>query len=180
VSAKDLGTQKEQHITITGSSGLTDEEIEKAKKDAELHAEEDKKLEELVNVKNAAEGLSFSIEKVCKDQKEKLGEELCTKTEAAVAELREAIKTNDIAKIKEKQEALEKLNTSEIVPKIYPAGAQNANAAGGPQMSKEDFDKMMKDPKFAEMFKNMGNFTGNAAPAPEKSDDGVVDAEVSE
>ena len=130
MSAKDLGTQKEQHITITGSSGLTDEEIEKAKKDAEAHAEEDKKLEELVNIKNAAEGISFSIEKVCKEQKDKLGEELCKKVEIAVTELRDAIKTNDITKIKEKQQTLEKLNTDEVVPKIYPAGAQGANATG--------------------------------------------------
>ena len=182
VSAKDLGTQKEQHITITGSSGLTDEEIEKAKKDAELHAEEDKKLEELVVTKNAAESLSFSIEKLCNEQKDKLGEDLCKKATDAIAALREAIKTNDIQKIKEKQSELEKLNTSEIVPKIYPAGAQNANTADGPQASQEDIEKMMKDPKFAEMFKNM-NAGQTAAPnqsPPPKTDDTVVDAEVTE
>jgi molecular chaperone DnaK len=182
VTAKDLGTQKEQHITITASSGLSDEEIEKAKKDAELHAEEDKKREEEVHIKNEAEGMAFSIERAANEAKDKLGDDLVKKVTDAVAAVRDAIKENDIDKIKSAKEALDKLNREEVVPKIYPAG-QGANMPGGmPNFKPEDIEAMKSNPQFADLFKNFAagaNFgqTPNAS-ADKKNDDGVVDAEV--
>lgn len=185
VSAKDLGTQKEQNITITGSSGLSDEEIEKAKKDAELHAEEDKKAEEAAKLKNEADGFAFAIEKVLKESKDKLGDELVKKAEAAVNELKEALKSNDLEQIKAKKAALEKLNTDEIVPKVYPSGSAGAYAGnnGAPNFSQEDIEKMKNNPQFADLFKNMGAanpFNGSTTSANINPNDGTVDAEVTE
>lgn len=185
VSAKDLGTQKEQNITITGSSGLSDEEIEKAKKDAELHAEEDKKAEEAAKLKNEADGFAFAIEKVLKESNDKLGDELVKKAEAAVNELKEALKSNDLEQIKAKKAALEKLNTDEIVPKVYPSGSAGAYAGanGTPNFSQEDIEKMKSNPQFADLFKNMGAanpFNGATTSADIKPNDGTVDAEVTD
>ena len=185
VSAKDLGTQKEQNITITGSSGLSDEEIEKAKKDAELHAEEDKKAEEAAKLKNETDRFAFAIEKVLKESKDKLGDELVKKAEAAVNELKEALKSNDLEQIKAKKAALEKLNTDEIVPKVYPSGSAGAYAGanGTPNFSQEDIEKMKNNPQFADLFKNMGAanpFNGSTTSADINPNDGTVDAEVTE
>lgn len=146
VSAKDLGTNKEQHITISGSSGLSQEEIDKAVKDAEDHAEEDKKFTELVTTKNIAEGLCFSLEKLIKEQSEKLNDEaLVTKVKDKIKETRDAIATNDIDKIKAAYDELSKINADEVVPKIYP----NQNASGmpgnGQAFSPEQFAEMMKN-----------------------------------
>lgn len=162
VSAKDLGTQKEQHITITSSSGLSDEEIEKAKKDAEEHAEEDNKKAELVTTKNSAEGLCFSIEKAMTSAGDKLTEDDKKPIIEAIAAVREAIKTDDLEKIKQAIDALNKANEP-IATKIY---GQNDGASSQPQFTQEQTDEMMKDPKFAEMF--------NAA----AKNDNTVDAEV--
>ena len=167
VSAKDKALDKEANITITSSSGLSKEEIEKAKADAEAHAAEDEKRLELVTKKNAADGLCFSIEKAFKDAGDKLTADDKKPVEEKIAAVKEALKTDDVKKIDEAVDALKKAYEP-VVSKLYP---QNAN--GQPQFTQEQMDQMMKDPKFAEMFKNASNGnTSSGTPDP-----GTVDAE---
>ena len=176
VSAKDLGTQKEQHITITSSSGLSKEEIEKAKADAEAHAEEDQKKAELVLEKNSAESLCFSIEKTLKDNADKATDDEKKPVEEAIAKVREEIKNNDIQKIKDAVEALNKA-WEPIVKKIYPSGGNSAT----PNFSAEDLEKMKNDPKFVEMFKNMAGANpsneSTSSNGASSTDTNTVDAE---
>lgn len=177
VSAKDLGTQKEQKITITASSGLTDAEIEKAKADAEKYKAEDEKRAALIQEKNLAESAAYASEKSANDNKDKLGEEMSKKVLDAVAAVREAVKGDDIDAIKNKVADLTKVN-EEAAKILYPNGQQM------PNFSPEDLEKMKNDPKFAEMFKDGGPFAGgmnnNAStpPPPGGNQDGPVDAEV--
>ena len=131
VSAKDLGTQKEQHITITAGSGLSKEEIEKMKADAEAHAAEDEKKAELISEKNKADGLCFAVEKAIKDAGDKLTEEDKKPVEAAIAEVREAIKGDNIDLIKTKIDALSKANEP-IAMKLYSNAQQEANKSENP------------------------------------------------
>lgn len=125
VSAKDLGTGKEQHITITNGSGLSKEEIEKAKADAEAHAAEDEKKLELVTKKNSADGLCFAIEKAFKDAGDKISVDDKKVVEDEIAKVKEAIKTDDIKKIDDAVEALNKVYEP-IATKLYQA-AQPSN-----------------------------------------------------
>lgn len=107
VSAKDLGTQKEQKITITAAGGLTKEEIEKMRKDAEAHAAEDEKRHAEVEERNKADSLAFQTEKVLKDAGDKIAAEKKAPVEAALKELKDALAKNaPIEEIKTKQEAL--------------------------------------------------------------------------
>ena len=174
VTAKDLGTQKEQHITITDGSGLSKEEIERMKADAEQHAEEDKKRAELVNEKNAADALCFSIEKTMKDNDGKASEDEKKAVNDAIAKVREALKSDDIQKVKD---AVNAMNSAwePVVKKIYPSGGTSAN--GQPQFTKEQMDEFMK--KNPDMFKDGGPFAGftNGGSASNGTNDGVVDAE---
>ena len=128
VSAKDLGTNKEQSITITASSNLKEEDIEKAVKEAEEHAEEDKKRKELVETKNQADSFVFQIEKMLKENGDKISEEDKTKLNSAVEEAKKDFASDDIDIVKK---ALEKLTTvsNEVFSKLYQ-GAQGANAQG--------------------------------------------------
>ena len=163
VSAKDLGTQKEQHITITSSSGLSKDEIEKAKRDAEANAEADAKKAELIQAKNSAEMLCFNIEKAMKDAGDKLTADDKKPVEDAIAAVREALKSESLEDLKAKVDALNSAN-EKIVTKLY---------GGAPNFKPEDIEKMKNDPKFADMFKNM---TGAAD--QDSKNDGPVDAEV--
>ncbi len=108
VSAKDLGTGKEQKITITASSGLSEEEIKKMVKDAELHAEEDKKKKEEIEVRNQADSLIYQTEKVVKENKDKLSEDECKAVEDAIKDTQTAMGSGDVAQIKEKMDLLTK------------------------------------------------------------------------
>lgn len=176
VSAKDLGTQKEQHITITNGSGMSKDEIERAKKDAELNAEADKKRAELINEKNAAESLCFTIEKAMKDNADKATSDEKKPVEDAVKNVREAIATDDMQKIKDVVEALNKA-WEPIVKKIY-AGK---NPAGAQQFDPKQAEEFMK--QHPEMFKDGGPFAGasfgGTSTANASTDDGnTVDAEV--
>jgi len=108
VSAKDLGTGKEQKITITASSGLSEDEIEKMVKDAELHAEEDKKKKEEIEVRNQADSLIYQTEKVVKENKDKLSDDECKTVEDAIKDTQTAMESGDIAQIKEKMDQLTK------------------------------------------------------------------------
>ena len=128
VSAKDLGTNKEQSITITASSNLKEEDIEKAVKEAEEHAEEDKKRKELVETKNQADSFVFQIEKMLKENGDKISEEDKTKLNSAVEEAKKDFASDDIDTVKK---ALEKLTTvsNEVFSKLYQ-GTQGASAQG--------------------------------------------------
>ena len=171
VSAKDLGTQKEQHITITSSSGLSKDEIEKAKADAEKYKAEDEKRAAVVLEKNAADGLCFSIEKALKDNGDKVTDDDKKLINDAIAKVKDTLKDNDVQKIKDAVAELNKV-WEPIVKKIYPAGANGST----PNFSAEDLEKMKNDPRFAEMFKNMGgaNPVNNTSAG---DDSNTVDAE---
>jgi len=125
VSAKDLGTGKEQSIRITGSTKLSDSEIEKMKKEAELHAEEDKKRKEKVEIRNNADSLVANTEKTLKELKDKFSKEDKENIEKALKNLREALTGDDIEKIKEKTEELTKA-LQQASTTIYQQAAQQA------------------------------------------------------
>ena len=122
VSAKDLGTGKEQHIQITSSSGLSEEEIERMKKDAEANAEADKKKREGIDAKNEADGLVFATEKSLKEIGDKISADDKSKIEAALNELKEALKSDNIDNIKAKAEAL-KQASYKMAEELYKAQA---------------------------------------------------------
>lgn len=127
VTAKDLGTQKEQHITIEKGNSLSQEEIDRIKKDAEEHAEEDKKKKEEIEKINAAQGYKYSVEQALKneDMKNKFTEDEKTKLEELNTKLDEALQTNELDKIEEAQKNLEEV-FNPIITKIYQEAAANA------------------------------------------------------
>jgi molecular chaperone DnaK len=128
VSAKDLGTGKEQKITITASSGLTKDEIEKMRKDAEAHAEEDKKRRDEIEQRNEADNAVYRSEKMLKDNAEKISGSDKSKIEEAVKEVKEAIKGGDASVIRS---ASEKLNEAwqSVSAELYKAAAEKARAS---------------------------------------------------
>ena len=147
VSAKDLGTGKEQKITITSASqggGLSKEEVERMVKEAEANAAEDKKRREEVEVRNNADSLAYQAEKTLKEFEGKADKELAEKVQAAVNVLRESLKTNDTEKIKADTEALSK-PLYEMTSAVYqqagpqegaPGQAGPSNAGGSKQDEK--------------------------------------------
>ncbi|GAB2997353.1 molecular chaperone DnaK [Saccharothrix stipae] len=149
VSAKDMGTGKEQRMTITGGSALPKDDIERMIKDAEAHAEEDKRRRDEAEVRNQAETLVYQTEKVLKENEDKIPAEVKEKVTAAVAETTEALKGEDIAKIRT---AVEKLATeSQAIGQSLYANAPTADAAGA---------------------------TGGTTPGDAPKADDVVDAEI--
>jgi molecular chaperone DnaK len=144
VGAKDLGTGKEQKITITASSGLSKDEIEKMRRDAESHAEDDKKQREEVETRNEADSAVYRSEKMLKDTADKISGDDKAKIEKAVAEVKEALKGSDTAAIKS---AAEKLNEAwqAASAELYKAAAakaqsekaQGAGPSGGEAKSEE-------------------------------------------
>lgn len=130
VSAKDLGTGKEQKIRIESSSGLSEDEINKMVKDAELHAEEDKKEREKIEVMNEADSMIYSTEKSLKDFGDKIGDDEKQKINSAIEALREAMKGTDLEAIKAKVEEL-KQASYKLAEEVYKqAGAQQPGAEG--------------------------------------------------
>jgi molecular chaperone DnaK len=157
VNAKDLGTGKEQKITITASSGLSKDEIEKMRKDAEAHAEEDKKRREEIETRNEADNAVYRSEKLLKDNSEKISGDAKSKIEKAISDTREALKGSDAGAIKV---ASEKLNEAwqAVSAELYKAASEKARAggqAGGTQTE------------------STGEPKGEG-----KKDEGVIDAEV--
>ncbi len=132
VAAKDLGTGKEQKIRIEASSGLNDADIDKMVKEAEAHAEEDKRERDRAEARNEADSLIYSTEKSLKDYGDKVSVEEKAAIEAAVAELKKAVETNEAEPMKEKIEALKQASykLAEQVYKQASPGAQGAE--GGP------------------------------------------------
>jgi len=130
VTAKDKGTGKEQHITITSSTNMSKEDIDRAVKDAEKFAEEDKKQKEAVEVKNHADSLIFQSEKTLGELGDKVTAEEKAPVEAAIAKLKETVKNGDTAAIRADTEALEK-SFYAISEKLYSqAQAQQGSGAG--------------------------------------------------
>ena len=134
VSAKDMGTGKEQKITIKSSSGLSDEEIKKMQKEAEEHAEEDKKKKEEVDLRNEVDQLIFSTEKTLKDVKGKVSDDDTKKVQDALDALKKAQKDNNLDEMKAKKDELSKV-AQDLAVKLYQAngGAQGAQGQAGPQ-----------------------------------------------
>ncbi|RUO56065.1 molecular chaperone DnaK [Pseudidiomarina homiensis] len=149
VSAKDKDTGKEQKITIKASSGLSDEDVEKMVRDAEAHAEEDRKFEEMVQVRNQADGLVHATRKQLEEVGDSLDSAEKEKIEAAIGELEAAVKANDKEQIEAKQQAL-----IEASSKLMEAAQQKAQQAGadadaGEQQAKQDDDVV--DAEFEEV-----------------------------
>jgi len=141
VSAKDLGTGKEQKIRIESSSGLSDNDIDRMVKEAEMHAEEDKKEREKAEVRNEADSMIYSTEKNIKDLGDKVKPEDKAKTEEAIADLRKALEGGDLQSIKEKTETL-KQASYKIAEEIYKQqGAQGqpgGDQGAGPNMGDQN------------------------------------------
>ena len=156
VSAKDKGTGKEQNITITSSTNMSKEDIDKAVKDAEMFAEEDKKRREEVDTKNNAENFVFQCEKALNDFGDKVTAEDKAPIEAKCNELKEALKGNDIADIKAKHDELQKV-FGELTTKVYQNASPEEQAAAQQAAAEA------------------AGAAGNAS-----NDDGVVDADYTE
>jgi len=127
VSAKDLGTGKDQKITIQGSSGLSKDEVEKMTKEAELHAEDDRKRKEAVETKNQLDSTIYQLEKTLKDSGDKISGDTRTKFESALADAKKDLESNDPARMKS---AMEKLTA--IGGELYAEAQKAAQAAGAP------------------------------------------------
>ena len=131
VSAKDLGTGKEQSIKITASSGLSEKEIQQLVKDAEMHAEEDKKKKELAETRNHADTLIYSTEKTVKELGDKVESDLKSDIEGAIERLKKAMETTDAAEIKRLSEELT-TSSHKLAEKMYSQASQQGTAPGGP------------------------------------------------
>ncbi|MBS4871801.1 MAG: molecular chaperone DnaK [Peptoniphilus sp. oral taxon 375] len=146
VSAKDLGTGKEQHITITSSSNLTDQEIEEKVKEAEMYAEEDSKKKESIEVKNNADSMIYQAENTLKEVEGKIGDDDKKKVENAVAALKEVKDSDDIDAIKAKTEELTQAFYA-ISEKLYQENATQGNPgeADGSEENVTDADYEVVD-----------------------------------
>jgi len=147
VSAKDLGTNKEQSITITASSNLSEKDIDEAVKEAEKYAEEDKKKKELFETKNNAENMILSLEKMLKENGDKISDTDKSTLQAAIDKCKREIDTDDVEKIRK---ALEELSTSSssIISNLYAQASKDAKANGGDKAKDDDIiidDKDKKD-----------------------------------
>lgn len=134
VRAKDLGTQKEQTITIKSSSGLSDDEIERMVKDAEANAEADKQRKEEVDLRNDADALLFTVDKTLKELEGKVDAEEVKKAEDARDELKAAIEANDIEQMKAKRDSLNEI-VQNLTVKLYEQAAQQ-QAQENPELLK--------------------------------------------
>lgn len=160
VSAKDLGTGKEQQITITSSTNMSKEDIDKAVREAEAFAAEDKKAREAVDTRNNADQMVFQTEKTLKEVGDKVSASEKSEVESKLNDLKEALKGNDIDLIKTKQDELQKAFYA-LSEKLYQAQAAQGGAQGaaGP---------------------DMGNMGGNMGGNTQNSDPNVVDADFRE
>jgi molecular chaperone DnaK len=156
VHAKDLATSKEQSMTVTGGSALNKDDIASMVKDAEAHAEEDKKRREAVEVRNEADNLVFRTEKLLSENGDKIGEDVKKPVEESLAELKTALEGEDIDAVKA---AVDKVNTtSAAVGQAMYAAAQAASAS--------------------ESAGAQGESTSGATDGSTDADDDVVDAEI--
>ncbi len=150
VSAKDLGTNKEQNITITASSNLSEADIDRAIKEAEAHAEEDKKRKEFVETKNQADNMVYSLEKLLKENGDKLSAEDKKRLEDEVEKAKKEFESDDIEVIKKELEELTKVS-NEVFTKMYqnanPNGATGNNAGNAGNAGNNDNNAGSSDKK---------------------------------
>src|SRR5699024_7074372 len=149
VRAKDLGTQKEQTITIKSSSGLTDEEIERMVKDAEANAEADKNRKEEVDLRNEVDQLLFQVDKTLGELEGKVDEAEVKKAEDARDELKAAVEANDLEAMKTKRDALNEI-VQALTVKLYEQAAQQ-NQDANPEGASSDNDDNVVDADFEEV-----------------------------
>ncbi|HGG60494.1 MAG TPA: molecular chaperone DnaK [Gammaproteobacteria bacterium] len=150
VSAKDKATGKEQAIEIKASSGLTEEEIQRMVRDAEQHADEDRRKRELVEARNQADQLIHLTETSLKENGDKVGESEKEKVKAAIEDLKNAIKGDDKAEIERRQEALKSASTA-MMQAATSAGATAGGSAGGSTAGASAGDEDVVDAEFEEV-----------------------------
>ena len=137
VSAKDKGTGKEQQITISGSTALSDEEVDRMVKDAEAHAEEDKKQKEEVEVRNQTDSLCYSTEQTLNELGDKVSADVKSKAEAAIADAKKALEGSDVEAIKAAGESLQSV-AYELAQVVYADAQQQTDGAAGAQSADDD------------------------------------------
>ncbi|MBI3541623.1 MAG: Hsp70 family protein, partial [Deltaproteobacteria bacterium] len=141
--AKDMASGKKQHITITASSGLSKEEIDKLVKDAQSHESEDKKRREEIEIKNSADALVYSTEKTVKENREKLPVKMVNDVEAALEVCKKALKESDVDQIKKTSEELMQVS-HKMAEELYKNAPKDdgkgpeAGAAPGEEKKKEE------------------------------------------
>ena len=137
VSAKDKGTGKEQQITISGSTALSDDEVDRMVKDAEAHAEEDKKQKEEVEVHNQTDSLCYSTEQTLNELGDKVSADVKSKAEAAIADAKKALEGSDVEAIKAAGESLQSV-AYELAQVVYADAQQQTDGAAGAQPADDD------------------------------------------
>ncbi len=160
VSAKDMGTGKQQAITITGHSGLDDKEIEKMVSDAETHADEDKKRREVVDVKNQADNLVYTLEKTLRENKDKIDPQEASQIQTEIDNTKSAIATDNVDQIKKAIESLTQVS-HKISEMMYQRASQQQAQQGASQGEQDSSEKKTEDQQ-----------------AANGSDEEVIDAEV--
>ena len=149
VTAKDLGTNKEQSITITSSTNLTDEEVERMRKEAEEHKEEDEKRKEAADTKNEAEQLVFQTEKSLKDLGDKVDKKEKEEAEDLIKDLKEALEKDDLDDIKEKKDKLQE-KAMALATKVYQQAQQERQSESNDESSDNDKDNDVKEAEYEE------------------------------
>lgn len=149
VTAKDLGTNKEQSITITSNTSLSDEEIDRMVKEAEANREADKKKKEEADLKNEAEQMIFQTEKAIKDLGDKLSDKEKKDAETKVKDLKEALEKNDIEDIKKKKEALQETAYA-LAAKVYEQTSKEANQDNPTETTNDDKKDDVQEANFEE------------------------------
>ena len=137
VSAKDKGTGKEQQITISGSTALSDDEVDRMVKDAEAHAEEDKKQKEEVEVRNQTDSLCYSTEQTLNELGDKVSADVKSKAETAIADAKKALEGSDVEAIKAAGESLQSV-AYELAQVVYADAQQQTDGAAGAQSADDD------------------------------------------
>ena len=137
VSAKDKGTGKEQQITISGSTALSDDEVDRMVKDAEAHAEEDKKQKEEVEVRNQTDSLCYSTEQTLNELGDKVSADVKSKAEAAIADAKKALEGSDVEAIKAAGESLQSV-AYELAQVVYADAQQQTDGAAGARPADDD------------------------------------------
>ena len=160
VNAKDMGTGKEQAITITGHSGLEENEIENMVKDAESHSEEDKKKREVIDAKNQADQLVYSLEKLLRENKDKIPEDEATRVQTEIENTKKAIESDNLEQIKQAVEALSTVS-HKLTERMYQQATQQQQAQQGSTQQEA-----------------AGNQTAEQATSEGPSEEEVIDAEV--
>jgi molecular chaperone DnaK len=144
VAAKDLGTGNEQKITITASSGLSEQDIERMMKDADAHADEDKKAREVADVKNSAENLLYSTEKSLRDMGDRVDESTKAEIESAAGELKTALEGDDVDGIKAKTDALMQAS-HKLAEAVYQQAQQEQAASSGDGSGAQQEDENVEE-----------------------------------